>query len=168
MIDQWVSALGDVVNMLLGTPGSDVEKYVIAGVTFLVMVLVLARAGTAFGIANADVFHSLMTTLLGVLLIVISIAAAKIYCPEWSNPNWHIWVIVGSAVLVSVFIVVPLMCLFQKTGFIPALLTWLIGVGAAAAIIVMVGAGFDMASAGQREAGKEQQHKSEMNDFLNK
>lgn len=165
-MDKWVDSLDQVFVMLLGNPGSGAEKATVIVAALLAMFWVLAKAGAAFGIPNTGIFYSLVTGGLGIAFMVVAMAAAKLYLPLWSQPEARIWILASAGALVSLVLVVPLMCAFQRAGYLAALPTWLLGLGAAAGIILLVGASFDLVVSGARDAGKGAAHKADIERVL--
>lgn len=166
-MDRWMSDLQQMLNLLLGTPTSELQRWVTLALALLVMLWALGKAGSAFGIPNTGPHYSLFSALLGVALSLVVMVAAKLYLPgAWNDPKLRLLILAGGPVLVSLVVVVPLMCAVQKTGYIEALFTWALSVGAAALIILLVGAVFDMVASGGRDAEKSLRHKQDMEKFL--
>jgi len=63
-------------------------------------------------------------------------------------------------------VVMPLVCLIQRSGFMAAFMTWLISVAALAAIIFLISAGFDAFSSGRAQAEKSKVHKQEIEQLI--
>ena len=165
-MDRWITALEQMVTLVLGNPSTPMEQGAIAGLSFLALVIVISRAGSAFGIPNTGMAHSIIVGVLGVAAGLLATVVATFYVPQWSNSELRIWILVGAVAIASVVVIVPLMCLLQKASYMAGLLTWLVSLGAAALVIFMLGAGINAFSAGERNAAKGGEHNAAVNEVL--
>jgi hypothetical protein len=166
-MDRWINNLDQMLNLVLGGPQSNIERWVVMVLAAIAMLLVLGKATNAFGIPNTGPHYTLFTALIGVVLCLVVMVAAKLYLPKiWGDAQLRLAILVGGPVLVSMLIIAPLMSVLQKGGYIAALFSWAVSVGAAALIIVLVGAVFDMVASGGKDAEKTLQYKQDMERFL--
>lgn len=165
-MNEWLDSLDQIFTFLLGNPATGGEKVTLIALSLVAMLWVLTKAGAAFGIPNTGLYYSIVTGGLGIALVLAGMAAAKTYLPLWNEPAARVWILVGTGVLVSLVIVVPLMCAFQRAGYLAALPTWLLGLGAAAAVILLVGAGFDAVASGAKSARQGASHKGDIQRIL--
>ena len=105
--------------------------------------------------------------VLGIAACLLAMVAAMFYVPQWSNPELRIWILVSAAAAASVVVVVPLMCALQKGGYFEGLLTWIVSVGAIAAVIFLLQAAISAFSIGERNAEKGGLYKMDVNEVLN-
>lgn len=164
-MDQWMDALNDVVNLILGNPGLLWEKAALAVLGAGAMMLVLDKAGKAFGIPNTGASHSIVVAVVGVVLILAAMTAAKIYLPD-AGVKVNAGILAGVAAAVSLVLIVPFCCLFQKTGYFAALFTWILGAAAAAVVIAVVGAGLDAVTSGRHGADGGRQHRRDVEQMM--
>lgn len=158
-LEHWLRAVQSLVRTLLGNPGSRVEMGMAAALAWLVFIIVQTASSKALGLSRSNWLTSTMVSLLGFLLIVVGMAAARLYLPQWQNPAWRVWILVSSGVLVGLFLGIPLTCWIQKGGYIGALLSWVFGTLAAALMVILTGALFDGLAGGRRGAEKGVQHR---------
>ena len=164
-MNAWMEALGELVKTLLGDPGSNSEWWAASILGVLTLLFVLGRAGSAFGIPNTGVWHSLLSAVLGVALVLAIMVACMLYLPLWDTAEWRVWILVGAGLLASFVLVIPLMCLLQRTGYIAALLAWFSSVAAMAVVILLVGIAFDATASGSRSADKGAARKQQIEDL---
>ena len=162
----WLESMQQIGEFLLGNPASLVETAVIGVAAVLVLMFVLSKAGSAFGISNTGFFYSLVVAMLGIVLLLVCMTAVKLYLPAWENEGLRVWLLVGTGVVASLVLVVPLMCGIQRTGYVSALLTWLCSAAAAAVVIALVGGAFSLFSSGSRSADSGLQHRRQIEEAL--
>jgi len=160
-MERWIHGLLNVVDSLLKHPGTPLEKWslIIPGCLFFLWVY--ARTGSALGIPNPGGFRGVFTAVLGLALVLAAMTAVSLYFPKAS-----LWLWVGVPVFVSLIGVMPLACLIQRAGFMAVFMTWLIGVAALAALMLLISAGFDAFSSGCGQAEKSKVHKQEIEQFI--
>lgn len=166
-MENWLDALQRVMDFLLGQPGSPLERWLVLALSAVAAILVLAKVGSLLGIPNTGVGYAFMALAFGVVLVVAGYAAAMIYLPAWEDPAVRTALLIGIPVVASLALVVPLMCALQKGGYIAGLITWLIGVGVAAVMVLLVSSVFDAVMTGKGEAGKGKARRDEVNRFIN-
>ena len=160
-MERWIHDLLNVVDSLLKHPGTPLEKWslIIPGCLFFLWVY--ARTGSAFGISNSGGFRGVFTAVLGLALVLAAMTAVSLYFPKAG-----LWLWVGVPVVASLMVVMPLICLIQRAGFMAAFMTWLISVAALAALILLISAGFDAFSSGRKHAEKSEVHKQEIEQLI--
>ena len=146
-MDPWISGFNEVLRLLLGSPASRVEFWTIAGLAWVVQVLVVYKVGDLLNIPNTNVYRSLLVVSAGVMLTLLVMTAGRLYI---SGFGWRA-VMVAAGVLSAIFGVVPLMCYLHKSPYVSALIAWGVGVAAVTATIYVLGNGFDVfASSGKK------------------
>jgi len=161
----WTKALEQLGYLLLGNPRSGLEMGVILVLAVLTLLFVLTKAGSAFGISNTGIWYSLIIGILGVVILMAVMVAARRYLPLWKTESLRIWILVGAGLLASLLLVLPLICGIQRTGYLSALLTWFTAVASVAVVIALVGLVFDGLAAGSRSAGKGAERKQQVESF---
>jgi hypothetical protein len=164
-MNQWIESLQAILQLVLGSPGSPLEMWVLLGASFLMMWILVSRAGSLLGIINTRPAQTFIVTLLGILLSLGALAAVQIYLPVWNDPNYRLWILIGVPVAVAVVIIAPFMGLFQKAKYVTAVATWVLAVAGAALVVLLVGAMFDSFVSGSRDADKEKAHKQEIEEI---
>ena len=161
-MDPWISGFNEVLRLLLGSPASRTEFWTIAGVAFVVQVLVVYKVGDLLNIPNSNVFRSLMVVSAGVLLTLLVMTAGHLY---FSGYGWRM-VMAVAGVLTAIFGVVPLMCYLHRSPYVSALIAWGVGVAAVAAAIFVLGNGFDVFASEGQKAGNILMHKQAAEDMI--
>ena len=161
-MNQWIEGLQAMLRVALGNPGSDVEMWVLAVVSFAMMWGIVGKAGSLLGINNTRAVQTVGVTVIGIALSLLALVAAQIYLPAAGDPQYRLWVLVGVPVAVGLLLVAPSMCLFQKATFMAAVMTWALSVAGAVLVVLLVGAMFDSFASGSGNAGKEKLHRQEV------
>ena len=161
-MNQWIENLQAILQIVLGNPGTTVEKWVLLGGAFVMMWAVVSKAGSLLGINNTRPAQTLIVTVLGIFLSLAALTAAQMYLPAWNNPEYRLWILIGVPLAVTLFLVAPFMGLFQKANYIAAVMTWALALAGAALVILLVGAMFGSFASGSRDADKEKAHKEEI------
>ena len=160
-MERWMQVFLNVVDSLLKHPDIPQEKWALIICGCLFFLWVYARTGRAFGIPHSGDFRGVFTAVLGLALVLAAMTAVSLYCPKAG-----LWLWVGVPMIVSLMMVMPLVCLIQRAGFMAAFMTWLISVAAMAAIILLISAGFDAFSSGREQAVKSKVHKQEIEQLI--
>ena len=162
---QWIENLQAILQLMLGSPGSALEMWVLLGLSFLMMWAIVGKAGSLLGIINTRPAQTLIVTILGVLLSLAALTAAQMYLPAWNNPEYKLWILIGVPLVVALVLIAPFMGLFQKANYMAAVVTWVLAVAGAALVILLVGALFDSFVSGSRDAEKGKAHKQELEEI---
>ena len=160
-MERWIQGFFNVVDNLLKHPGTPLEKWSLIIPAGLFFLWVHARTGSAFGMPHAGGFRGVFTAMLGLALVLAATTAVSLYFPKVG-----LWLWVGVPVVVSLMVVMPIVCLIQRAGFMAAFMTWLISVAALAALILLISAGFDAFNSGREQAGKSKVHKQEIEQLI--
>jgi hypothetical protein len=161
-MNQWIANLQAVLQLALGNPGSNIELWILIVSAFAIMWGVVGKAGNLLGINNTYPARTFIVTLAGILLSLLALAAARMYLPAWNNPQFKLWILIGVPVAAGLLLVAPFMVLFQKAGYIAAVMTWALSVAGAALVVLLVGALFDSYVSSHRDVEKEKAHKQEL------
>ena len=160
-MERWIQGFLNVVDNLLKHPGTPLEKWCLIIPGCLFFLWVYARTGRAFGTSYSGGFRGVFTAVLGLALVLAAMTAVSLYFSEIGP-----WLWVGVPVVVSLMVVMPLVCLIQRAGFMAAFMTWLISVAALAALILLINAGFDAFSSGSEQVEKSKVHKQEIERLI--
>ena len=161
-MNQWIANLQAVLQLALGNPASNIEMWILIGGAFAMMWGIVGKAGNLLGIDNTGPAQTFVVTLVGILLSLSALAAAQMYLPAWNHPQYKLWILIGVPAAVGLLLVAPFMGLFQKAGYIAAVMTWALSVAGAVLVVLLVGAMFDSFASGRRDAEKEKAHKQEL------
>lgn len=137
-----------MLRLLLGSPASRVEFWTIAGLAWIVQVLVVYKVGDLMNIPNTNVIRSLLVVSVGVLLTLVLMTAGRLYLSSFGERT----VMIVAGVLSSIFGVVPLLCYLHKSPYASALIAWGVGVAAVVVAIYVLGNGFDVFASGGQKA----------------
>ena len=137
-----------MLRLLLGSPASRIEFWTIAGLAWVVQILVVYKVGDLLNIPNTNVIRSLLVVSAGVLLTLMVMTAGRLYLASFGERT----VMVAAGVLSSIFGVVPLMCHLHKAPYASALIAWGVGVAAVVATVYVLGNGFDVFASGGQKA----------------
>ena len=163
-MNEWISGAQRMFDMLLGHPGSRFEYGLLAGLSALTIFVLLGKVGGLLGIRNTGASYSLAVGVAGVLVMVLAMVAVGLYLPDIA-PRGSWWPLPAAGVVVAVAVVAPLMCVLQRARYGAALLTWVLSLAAAAAVIFLVSAAFDALRSGGRDAQRSTDWKNEVEKF---
>ena len=138
------------------------EMGVLAALAFLLLWLILGKAGGLLGINNTRPVQTIVVAVIGLLLTFAALAAVQIYLPDFNNPPYRLWVLIGVPVAVGLVLVAPLMCLLQKATYFSAVATWALSVAGAICVVLLGGAAFDSFASGSQNAEKGKAHRQEI------
>ena len=165
-MNQWIVHLQAVLQLALGNPSSNLEMWVLIISAFAMMWGIVGKVGDLLGIDSTHPARTFIVTLVGVLLSLLALAAIRIYLPAWNHPPYQWWILIGVPVAVGLLLVAPFMGLFQKAGYIAAVMTWALSVAGAALVVLLVGALFDGFVSGSRSAGMGKAHKQQLEQII--
>jgi hypothetical protein len=165
-MNHWIANLQAVLQLALGHPGSNIEMWILVIGAFAMMWGIVGKAGNLLGIDNTQPALTFTVTLVGTLLSLLALAAARMYLPAWSNPQFHWWILIGVPVAVGFLLVAPLMGLLQKAGYFAAVMSWALSVASAALVILLIGTLFDSFMSGSHSAGRGNAHKKQIEQMI--
>ncbi|MDP8247116.1 MAG: hypothetical protein P9M00_03190 [Candidatus Tritonobacter lacicola] len=165
-MDGWLKAGEDMLDLVLGNPGTGLEKWVILALSFVVCVVVLKLVGGAMGGDNAFFGPSLACSFLGLALILACMTVMKLFVPRDVYTDHRIWILPVAGLAVSLIVIIPLIMGIMKTGYVGALVSWIVSAIVVAGVILIAGAAFDAMKAGGRDAGKIQRHREALEEVL--
>jgi hypothetical protein len=155
----------EVANVLLGNPARAMEWWAVVILASFALGFVLAKFGHAIGIPNTGTVYSVVTGVVGVGVTLAAISAARIYVPLDEPIMQKLLLPVGAGIVAGVVVIAPMICIMQKASYVSALLTWLCGAAAAAAVIVVLNIGFEAFSETSGDTGRVISHREEVENF---
>jgi len=164
-MNEWTKAFEQLANMLMGNPEAGLETGVVLVVSVLVLFFVLTKAGAAFGIANTGLWYAAVVGVPGVVILMAAMIAARLYLPLWETEALRVWILAGAGLIASLLLVIPLMCVIQRTNYLAATLTWFSSVAAVALAIVLVSYVFVGIAGGSRSAERGAERKRQIESF---
>jgi hypothetical protein len=108
-----------------------VETGTVVALCVLLGALVLSRIGTAMGSSRAFYSTGVLLTAAGLALLVAAMALPPFFGLDDG------WMPIAAAIAALLVLVVPLTALFQKGGYIVALIAWTIALLVVGAILVL-------------------------------
>lgn len=168
-MQQWLSALDSLVNMLTLNPHTPMEKWVIVAVALLLAVFVYGLVASMTRIPNTDPARSTLIILAGALLMMLgAVAAEKYVCPRL-NPSIARWLPLSAAALILLAVVIPLSCLWQRSKYIETTIAWATAIAAATMAVFLISGVFNAAATGKKDAFKAQRRNREIeSEFFRK
>ena len=161
-MNEWGHCFQEVLQTVLGDPSSLLEKRVLLVLSFLMMWLMVSRAGSLLGIRNSRFVQTLIITFVGGVLSLAALAAVWMYLPSWNHSEYRLWMDIGVLSAVTLFLIAPFMKLFQKASYMTAVMTWILAVAGAAVVILLGSALFESFAFGSQDAEKGRVHKEEI------
>ncbi len=162
-----LTTMNDLMNLVLGSPDTSLEKWVIVAAAFFGMTIIGSLVGNLFGLHNSTMVYAGFVTLVGLALMLVAASVVQVQVPVTAvGVSGKMWAMVGAAVAVSLVIVVPLISYLLKGGYIAGLMTWLISLGAAVAMVLLVGQGFKTFASAGRDAERTGSHKADLETIM--
>jgi len=153
-MQQWLSALERMLNLLTLNPQTPTEKWVVAAIAVLLAVFVYGLVASMTRIPNTDPARSAIIIAGGALLMMAGAIAAEIYlCPKL-NPSIARWLPLSAAVLALLAVVIPLSCLWQRSKYVETTIVWVAAIAGATLAVFLISAAFDAAASGKKDAFK--------------
>ncbi len=157
----------DMMNtlfVLLGRPQSMLEFYIALGLGVVVLILALSKTAEAAGALRAQ-------TVRGLFVVVLSGIAAVIF---WSGTRTIViprlradlvpYALPTALILLTVIVLAVTLIAFRCT-VMAAVMGWAVSLAAVAAVIVLVGVGFDLWSSLKQDARAAGIHKQTIEEF---
>lgn len=157
---RWLQDLLDLIDTLLKHP-SPAKTLLLIVAGLVAGIVALGVTGRIFGADKTGSGRVFFTFLAGMVLMLAAAVATQTHYPAGGA-----WAMFGAAGAILLAVVLPLTCLALNANYFAAFFGWLIGLGAAAAVIIMLSAGFGAFSSGSEQARKAQSHKQEIEQML--
>ncbi|MFH0908774.1 MAG: hypothetical protein V1929_08430 [bacterium] len=133
VVDQFKNASIDIVYMLLQNPDSQTQFNIYAIVSFLACRWAFIRVVHAMNLNELSFLMYFVTTALGLAAIVLSLAAVKIYIPEWLESGDSLFYIIGIIIVSSMVLSVPIITGFTSENYFKTVVAW------SASVLAIVG-----------------------------
>lgn len=127
-MDAWLSGMYEIFLHFFGR-ATPVETGAVIALCVLPGALALSRIGTAMGSRKAFYSTGVLLTAAGLVLLV----AAMVLPPFFGLDDG--WMPIAAAIAALVVVVLPLTALFQKGGYIVALIAWTIALLVVGAVL---------------------------------
>jgi CDP-diglyceride synthetase len=161
-MQEWLSALDRILDLLTLAPQTPMEKWVIAAVAILLAVFVYGLVASMTKIPNTDPARSTLIIAAGALLMMLSaIATQKHVCPAL-NPSIARWLPLSAAALALLAVVIPLSCLWQRSKYIETTIVWASTIAGATLAVFLISAVFDAVASGKKDAFKANRRNKEI------
>jgi hypothetical protein len=127
-MDAWLSGMYEIFLHFFGR-ATPVETGTVIAFCLLFGALALSRIGTAMGSRKAFYSTGVLLTAAGLALFVAAMALPPVFGLD------ACWMPLAAAVAALVVVVLPLTALFQKGGYIVALIAWTVALLTVGAIL---------------------------------
>jgi len=129
-MDAWLNGMHGVFLRFFGRATPE-ETYTVIALCVLLGALALSRISTELGARGAFYTTGLLLTALGLALIGAAMAVPPVF-------GLHlVWMPMAVAGLVLLVLILPLTMLFQKGGYITALIAWIVSLLIIGAILLL-------------------------------
>ena len=123
-VEQFKSASLDILNMLLQQPGNQTEFNIFLLVSFLACRFAFTRVINAMNMNELGFFMYFAVVAMALAAIVLSLAAAKIYMPDWLESGDSLFYIIGIIIVSSLVFSVPIITGFTRDNYFKTSLAW--------------------------------------------
>lgn len=165
-MNEWMRAADWLLRVVTGNPKSALELVVATAAIIFSVGFILSPSARALGGSRTGRGYAMISGLLGLMIIMVSVLAAKLYLPLGQYESYRVAALIGTAVVAWLIIVVPLTCWLLRTGFFAALISWALSAAASAVVVLFVGMVFYGLAAGSRGAGRGLEHRKQIERVL--
>jgi hypothetical protein len=158
IMDAWLKGTYQLLLHFFGrdTPN---ETYLLIALCVLFGALPLSRISTKLGAIGAFYTTAVLLTPLGLVLLVAATAAPPVFGLD------AYWMPLAAAGLVFLVVVIPLTILFQKGGYVTALIAWMVTVLVVGAMLTLEPMAKDMVKKFAARGDTFEKHRIETEKF---
>ncbi len=160
-LERWMQGLQVTLDMTLKYPDTPAEGWVLSMAALLACAIILRITASACGLGRPTFVRSFIVSAVGLALILLGMTAINLV-----HAAAGVWVLTATVIGISLILIIPMLSFLLKGNYIVAFFAWLISMGAVAAVIVLLSAGFNVVTAGIQDAGKARQHKHDQEQIL--
>ena len=165
----WLRELSEIVQLLLGKPGSLTECVILLVLVIIVMLFALYLVGSAARIPNLGFFRRILALIAGGgCLICVWVAVQRRLLP-YVETQWlrHV-VSIGVPVLAGLLIVIPVQQAIFRSGYAATLITFVASVAIAGLFVVLAHAVLDAVRGGEKDSRSIKQRTEAVDRMLGK
>jgi hypothetical protein len=166
-MELWTSEAWKIVNLVLGNPADQLERWIMIGVGALALIAVMRFAGSATGLADPGWILRVVALGFGVGSMLAAEVAAHLYAlPALKSADLQRVAVIVAPILGALLVGIPLQMLTLKARYGQALLAF--AAAAIVAVLLAMGARAVLASfrTGRQETESLLQRQSETRGFL--
>jgi hypothetical protein len=168
-MELWTSEAWKIVNLVLGNPADQLERWLLIGVGALALIVVMRFAGSATGISDPGWVIRVIALVFGLGAMLAAEVAAHLYAlPALKSADLQRVAVIAAPVLGALLVGIPMQMLFLKARYGQALMTFAAALIVAALLAMGARAMLASVRTGSRETGDLLQRQSETKDFLRK
>ena len=165
-MDAWIAGVKQVLNGVLHQPGSNLELWVLSAAGVLIALISYHKMSSATQFPNVGSASSVFMLAVGLIVLFAALTACDLYLVPKIGASHRVWVLIGGGILASAVIVVPIICGFQRAGYVAGLMTWATGMIAAVLLTYLLSGAFDAFGSGSKSVVKGVDRKNETQQFL--
>ena len=136
------------------------------GVAVLACAWIFLKVGNLMNLPNVGLFTSLVYVGLGLVVVLIALAAAKIYLAPLNQQAGDAIFLTGIFALVSVAVVAPLINMFINGKYLGTLIAWTLGVATAVVAVALLSNIFRLIQDEERVFDRGLQHNKATQEML--
>lgn len=141
-MEAWQTEAANVISNILGHPSSHMEAVIVSLITLMVFFFTLSKLSDGFKIPMTHTRRVVLVAVVTIAGLLASIVAANLYVlPKLSSPDMKQYAPWAAAALALLILCVPSMCLIQKAGYFQGLVSILLSIVVAGAIMIILQAG---------------------------
>jgi hypothetical protein len=149
----WLQELSEIVQLLLGKPGSLTEYVILLALVIIVLLFAMSLVGSATRIPNLGLFRRALALIAGIgFLIWVWVAVQRHALPYVETPWLRHAVSIGIPVLAGLAIVTPVQQAILRSGYTATLITFVASLALAGLFIVLAHAVLDAVRGGGEDS----------------
>ena len=166
-MNSWKQEIIRLIDQAFGNPGSLIELVVLLAISAIVLIFVMYKTGKAMKFTLSEPWRCVAVLITGALFAIIIISAVNIYIsPHLSNPIIRKIIPICILALAVLAIATPLSCYLHRSEYFQSLFAIILSIAAAIAVILIIKAGFNAVSSGDKQLQKTKEHKENVNKFF--
>ena len=124
IIEQFKNASLEMIQLLLQNPDNETQLVIYGLVSFLACRWAFIRVVHSMNLNDLNFSMYFVTTALGLGAIILSLAAVKLYMPEWLESGDSLFYIIGVVIVSSLVFSVPIIQIFSHDNYFKTSLAW--------------------------------------------
>lgn len=149
----WLRELSEIVQLLLGKPGSLTEYIVLLVLVVIVLLFAMTFVGSATRIPNLGLVRRALALVVGLgCLICVWVAVQRHALPFVETPWLRHAVSIGIPVLAGLLVVIPVQQAIFRSGYAATLITFVASLALAGLFIILAHAVLGAVRGGEKDS----------------
>jgi hypothetical protein len=166
IIAQWKPQVLLILRMCLDNPATTFQLWTTGALAFLACWWALHRLAITLDLSNLSGGTLILAVVMGLGVTVLAMTGAKMYLTQYFKYIGPMWSLTAVAALAGLLIVAPLLSTSTTRNYFGSLVAWWLSLVAAAAMVMLVSAAFDMVGSGKQSFDRGKSHNRDVEQLL--